>query len=303
MITELHGVNDLPSPYLRFQQFLPSSEYIIEKISVRHNDARWPTLKFEFSGEVSGRVKEFFLDWFYYGFPKNMMASLVDSYSEVSVITGVHDYFYGKDYKGMIAATAFINGTCLEIEFFSGDSEKIRRFMSSLHIVGSSQNTAMECRFHKLGFHASGHPGEWFEDVRISRLSWDSLPSSITVGGNDLQGSSTGVLRDNGKLVHRYSVFQKGCFERVVTVDLWDRFSDIEFLGYTLRSGGSLLKSAGITEDGSPILSMTGTGPAIAGVRAEKIEGAVAFSLGFDIADIKEFMDSNREWILDQFNG
>ena len=303
MITQLRGVNDLPSPYLGFQQFLPSSQYIISNLSVRHDDSKWPTLRFEFSGEVSGRIKEFFLDWFYYGFPKNMMSSLVDSYSEVHVISGNPDFFYGRDYKGMTSATAFINGTCLEVEFFTGEDKGIKRFMSSLRRVGDLHISEPECRFHRLGFHASGHTGEWFEDMRIARLSWDSLYSGITIGSNYLQGSSTGVFHDKGRTVHRYSIFQEGCFERAVTLDLWDRFSDIEFLGYKLRSGGNMLKRAGRTVDGSPILSLTGSGPAIAGVRTEEIEGAVAFSLGFSVTEIKKFMDSNRKWILAQFHG
>lgn len=303
MITALPDVGSLPSPHLRFRQFLPSSEYAISNISVRHDDARWPTLRFDFSGEVSGRVKEFFLDWFYTGFPKNMMSSLVDSYSTVRIIHGIHEYFHGLDYKGIEAATAFMSGTCLEVEFSSGKSEQIRRFMSSFRQVATADDKPVECRFHRLGFHTSGHSGDWFEDRRVARLKWEDLDSSIRVGSHHLEGSSTGSLYFGNTPVHRYSVFQEGCFLRTLTVDLWNPFSDLEFLGYRLRDGGNFLRLMAKTSDGSPVLSLTDSGPGLAGVKSETANGVVAFSLGFTVDEIVDFVESERNWIISQLTG
>ena len=299
MIEAISSPCQVSSLNLGFAAFFPMG-YEVKNISARHHDALWPTIRYEFSGDLSGRAKQFFMDWFYYGFPKNLMSSLVDSYSRVEVGMGRNLVYYGRDYRGIDAATTSVNGTHIEVEFFAGDRKDQEAFMNSLSAGSGDLQKVSGLRYHERGFHTMGNSGQWYEDVRISRLRWVPMDDPQESFGNAFRGSSEGSLVQDGKTVQRYQVYQESNFRRVISVDVWKRDTTVEHVRYRLRKGGQFFDIQ--IEKPALTLYKSSFGPAIMGITHNNLEGIVSVSgpVGFDEA--ASIYDSAKELIRGGFH-
>ncbi len=282
MIERVENEKGLERFDLKFAAYFPTG-YEVKNITVRHGDTRWPTIRYEFTGEVSGRVKEFFMDWFYYGFPKNLMSSIVDSYSTVDAFRGISMIYLGKDYKGMDAATASIYGTHVEVEFDYGSMRERIDFMNSMKTSDYQLKRVSHLRYHERGFHTLGNPGDWFEDLRIARLSWRSLDDRLDAGRQIYNGSSEGILESAGMVQQVYMVYEQNGFEKAVSIDAWRRDVSVEHVKYRLRKGGNFFTSQ--IETPSLALFKSEYGPAFFAFGLDNIEGIIALSGGFDSAE------------------
>ncbi len=298
MIEAILSPGEVQSLNFGFATFFPAG-YEVESITARHHDAVWPTVRYEFSGDLSGRVKQFFMDWFYYGFPKNLMSSLVDSYSMVEARMGRNPVYYGRDYKGIEAATTAVNGTHIEVEFFAGDRQEREDFMNSLSADSKDLHRVSGLRYHERGYHTMGNPGQWYEDLRISRLRWVPLDDPRDSFGNAFRGSSEGSLVHEGKTVQRYRIYQESNFRRVISVDVWRKDTTVDHVRYRIRKGGQFFDIQ--VEKPALILYKSSFGPAMMGITHNGLEGVVSVSgpVGFDEA--ASIYDSALELIRDGF--
>jgi len=222
-------------PFIRyFPETLGFSE-----ISYRDGKDKWPTLRYILEIEERRyRVKEFFLDWFYPGFPKSLMSSFMGTFSKIDSIKSANRVFFtGGNYKGRDAASSFIQGTQVEVEALA-DSLKtdFRSIYSDLVPVGEDEVRLRGSPFSKRSYFASGHRGEWFEDQRISRLQWaDLIGSSLSVTGRQFNLSSAGALFLKNQIEHSIIVFESGSFESAGWVDIIRKGSRVPYGSYDFR--------------------------------------------------------------------
>lgn len=171
----------------------------VHTYSLRLSYYRHPTVVFEIP-EKSIHIKEFFMDWFYYGFPKNQMISVSSFYGAVKrrkLILNDETYplFTGKDYTGKMSSCVFIEGTCLEIRHPETQISELVNFLEHMYAVSRPENKP----FFKKSFYCNP-PGTvfWFEEERMSRLKW--------AGGKDFdfedyELDSSGHLDDIQKML------------------------------------------------------------------------------------------------------
>jgi len=215
-----------------FIPFIPRN-FEMFNCTLRVEGKKWSTLRFEavIDGEKV-RVKEFFLDWFYQGFPKSLMDSFISTYSAVdSFRNNDFIFFLGKDYRGMHASSAFLLGTQLEIEGESRSS--VVEMSMDLNPVGNS-GRFKRLPFYVRSFFARGGIPEWFEERRIASLNWGPLGDEYSMG--NLRGDSQGTFTAGGKNVHKISILSEDYMKRVVWVDC---SLDSEERAYRLRKGGN----------------------------------------------------------------
>ena len=229
------AANPVEPPFVRYtpETLVPS------EISLRGDQVKWPTFRYFVKIENRKyRVKEFFLDWFYPGFPKSLMSSFMGTFSEIhSMRTGDRIFFTGKDYRERDAASSFINGTQVEVEALGESREEdFSKIFSDLRPVREDEIRLRGSTFRERSYFASGHSGEWFEDKRISRLNWiDQIDASFELDRKEYRLSSTGILLTEGRIGHCIMVFEGSSFERAVWVDVVRRDSNIPYASYDFR--------------------------------------------------------------------
>ncbi|MEM0129843.1 MAG: hypothetical protein QW100_00810 [Thermoplasmatales archaeon] len=220
---------------LPFLIFKPSCCEIFNA-TLRPEGTKWSTIRFELATDSGkARVKEFFLDWFYQGFPKNLMNSFVSTYTRVETAAGRgYVYFVGKDYKDMHASSSFVLGTEVEIE---GESRKLVEEVSKTLVPVMKMDGFKNLRFCNRSFFARGGKPDWFEERRIASLSW--TPLTEPAGWDRFKPDSVGTLTEGGNIVQRISIFSEDFTRRTIWID----FSRKDFPGksnyYNLRRDGN----------------------------------------------------------------
>ncbi|MGC8645013.1 MAG: hypothetical protein ACP5UO_01935 [Thermoplasmata archaeon] len=262
-----------------------SKGFEILNATFRPEGEKWSTVRFE--SKVHGkrvRVKEFFLDWFYQGFPKSLMDSFVSTYSPVNSLRfGDSVFFYGKDYRGEHAASAFISGTQIEIEGESRES-----------VIDMSMEIAPlgdEIRFRRLPFHsrsffARGGRPDWFEERRVASLEWSPMADNLWMGS--LRGDSQGILNENGRAVHRISILSEDYMKRVVWVDCLVKERGDS--AYRLRKGGNFYNR--YVETDGLLAIREPDGPAMFQTVVENNVVTVSFSPLFSLEDMKDIIST-----------
>jgi hypothetical protein len=272
------------------QEKTPFLIYIPDKIEVsnvtyRRNGTKWATLRFEcmIEGEKL-RVKEFFLDWFYPGFPKSLMDSFVSSYSSLSSsVLEDRAIFYGKNYKGKEASSSFSLGTQIEIE---GETQLNIRKLSERMVAPFMNDRFENLPFRERSFFANGGKPEWFEEERISNLTWQSPSEKLCVGSLCLD--SIGKLTRNGKSLETILVFSEGYYRRAAWVDIADSDSEVRHLIYDLRKGGNFFD---VLEDGEPRIAFRkDSGITIAQYRREQSVTTISLSPLFQTTEINDLI-------------
>ena len=291
MLDEIIRIGD----FKKLQEKTPFLIHLPEELEVRNSTYRepgrkWATLRFECTiGNEKLRVKEFFLDWFYPGFPKSLMDSFVSSYSILnSTATTDSVIFYGKNYKGKEASSSFSLGTQIEIE---GETNlNVRKLTESLiapYISARFKNYP----FYKRSFLANNGKPEWFEEERIGKLSWNP-PSKKFCEGN-LCMDSVGVFRRDNKTIHAIFVLSEDYYRKAVWIDIGNPGASTEHVAYEFRKGGNFFD---LFEEGETKFGFRrNDGPAIIQFEQEGSIVTISFSSLYQLSEVRRLGKLLRE--------
>lgn len=261
-------------------------------VSVRDRSEERKTVKFFISsGEKEFRVKEFFMDWFYTGFPKSIMRNLVEFYGPSSCfIDEKKIWFYGKNYKGNDSASMYISGTTVEIECYQeAKADDFRSVIADLQFRPSINDRFRDMGFSGRSFLASGNSGSWWEDQRISTFKWMDIESirEDPVHFGSLIPRTRGLKMGEDGSRERILILAEPYFERVVWIDVIDSWSEIKYGAYNFREIDGLfdtfLRERGIIYHRSPV------GPTVIQKKDELLTVTVTFSPGISLEDIVSF--------------
>lgn len=203
---------------------------------VRYSYTRPTSLKLVMETEYGQiRIKEYFMDWFYYGFPKNQMKSAVDYYGMESIrnvkFQGVsHLMFSGLDYKGNFTSTIFIGGTLLEFRHSSELGALPGKILQGLKQINKVSNSFMDSSF--ICNYWTGD--SWFENNRIASLKWRKLSGESLF---DYKPDSVGSL----ERMHKISILKNNNGE-FLWVDISRKNTGIKNLRYRFSRGGNIFK-------------------------------------------------------------
>lgn len=267
----------------------------IKEFSFRRQNSMRPTARYfvNSSGKIF-RIKEFFMDWFYTGFPKSLMKSLVDTYGRVEPhVYGDIIYYYGRNYKGNDSVSFHHGGTTVEIECLQGaEAPEFIPIIADLHFPPGILERYLNRGFAERSFLANAHSGNWWEDKRIARMHWaDIQPRTVSwLRNSGMSARSVGTFTGSDGTRLRTVIHSDPSFSRVIWVDMLDEGSNIPHGKYDFRTGGSLFT---LEEDG--LFFLEPYGPA---AYLDDVEGytmTIAFSPGLDINFVRNIVSSVRE--------
>ena len=283
---------------LGFMTFVPG-KVGFQDMTMRIRDKKWDSVRFFSSGNgFRIRVKEFFMDWFYTGFPKSMLSSFIGTYSRIEhVMTENGIMFYGKNYKGNDSASLNIRGTQIELE--STVPASIDVFKEVVDDLRPYENGNFDCSlpFHKRSFFASGKHGEWYEDERISRMTWKKAPPKIGMKIESMQLSASSMGSFGNKEYHRIIVLESDCFNNVSWIDYCTYPNSIEHSFYKVRNEGYLFDTF-ILDENRKYVFRKDSGPALYQFRHDDYLYTVSLSPGIPPPDII-YMESIESRIME----
>ncbi|MCL5881542.1 MAG: hypothetical protein M1592_03040 [Candidatus Thermoplasmatota archaeon] len=267
MILDLDSFSSIPVNSIPFIPVIPQ-DIPASSISLRIHDEKWPTLRYflDYGGRRI-RIKEFFMDWFFTGFPKALMSSFADAYSEVSLsVSGAMQIYSGKNYRNSDSASVYYHGTTIEAESSNSmkHEEFVELFTGSMAALDETFGYVNDMQFHERSFFASGHHGIWYEDERIARLSWHPRASQHIVlpGGEILDSSGFGVMK-TGKDEHCIAIFQNSAYNGVLWLEAAPSDTSIPYAYYRLRKGGGLFNEFVHIADDCTAMLMEPYGPQV----------------------------------------
>jgi hypothetical protein len=225
---EVDKIN-LPFSVYTFNEYNPD-------IFVRLSYIKHPTLKFFFT--IDGyecTVKEFFMDWFYYGFPKNHMKTSVQYFGpeqvdSINIHNCNYNIFTGKDYSNRNSSTIFLNGTCMEIVYPENAYYKIVKMLQSVQLPSYKETSFFDSTFYG----SIKPPYFWFENERIGRLRWESYTGN-RIG--DYVMDSCGTMEN----FHKITIF-RNTLNEFLWVDVSKRNSKFKNLWYNMFRKGNIIK-------------------------------------------------------------
>jgi len=272
-----------------FLIFLPRKHQIKDATYRREGD-KWSTIRYFCDvGNETLRVKEFFLDWFYQGFPKSLMDSFVSTYGPVksrNVVDRV--IFYGSDYKGKQASSSFALGTQIEIE---GETvENVSKLSEDL-FAPYLKRKFKDYPFHKRSFFARGGKPEWFEEKRIERLKWNRPREKICIG--NLCAGSVGRLKEGSDVVEYVLIFSEDYYRRTIWVDSALLHAREDNLFYDLRNGGNFFDK--FAENGMKFAFRESYGPSIVQIRGNTQIATITFSPLFSILQVQNLIEQLKK--------
>lgn len=266
---------------------LVTSDLEMDQVSFRTDNSSRPTLRFyTIRSGKRFRIKEFFMDWFYTGFPKSLMKTLVETYGPiVSRTSGDITYFYGTNYKGNDSITFHKAGTTVEIECQEGaDSSAFGEIVSDLRFPPQIMDEYRNHGFKERSFLAHHRTGTWWEDQRIGRMDWSDVEpeSRIRFPGTDLMGVSAGIYSGSDGSSLRTVIYSDESFDRAIWVEILDERSDMPHGKYDFRRGGSLFN----IEENS-IFYLDPNGPGACQKGSDSYIVTMAFSPGFSLNTVR----------------
>jgi hypothetical protein len=287
-IMKADGLKDVQEE-VPFLIFVPR-EREIRDITYRREGNKWATIRYFCEiGDETLRVKEFFLDWFYPGFPKSLMDSFVSTYGPImSRNIGDRIIFYGKNYKGKQASSSFALGTQIEVEGEAIDS--IAELSESL-FAPYLKKRFKNYPFHKRSFFARGGRPEWFEEKRIERLKWNRPPRKVCF--RNLCAESLGELKRGGEVLEYILVFSEDYYKRVIWVDSASLHTQDDHLFYELRNNGNFFDQ--FAENGMRFAFRGRDGPAVVQIRDNLRITTVTFSPLFSRLQVQNFTEHLKE--------
>lgn len=241
------------------------------------------------------RVKEFFLDWFFPGFPKSLLKDFVSTYSTVRHTTvGDHTVFLGKNYKGNDSASVYIYGTQVEVECPDGATDGLfMEVIADLLEDISDGKSLASLQFPDRSYFASHEATSWYEEERISRLKWHrTKQGKFLVGNHELKSCGMGLLPQKER-EHGILVLEENYWKNAVWIEFADERLKIDHITYNIRKGDGLFD---YYEDfplkRASIVYRSGSGPGILASRRNGRIYTIGFSPGFTLDDILQTADS-----------
>lgn len=300
MIKILKSLQEIEQFCLPFLTYTPKTREAYD-ISVRIHDRKWPTLRY--SVKLSGkeiRVKQFFMDWFFPGFPKSLLKDFASGYSNIRSRT-VRDYslFLGRNYRKKDAASAWLHGTTVEMESHSNVSDDEYENLL-LDITASPPNPGrlIKYQFPDRSHFAKGYEGDWYEDQRVGRLAWRRTgKDSLTINNHRFQASGLGYAQVNGN-THEILLFQEDDYSRAIWIELTTKEIGLEHAVYDVRKGeGFFDTEVKLAEDKGILVFRKPLGPAVVRVDLASHILTSGFSPGLGLEDLSAFISSLNEII------
>lgn len=290
MIEHYGNFSDLPYSRLPFIVLRPSTLQYRE-LSVRIDDEKWPTVRFYLiSNHKEFRVKQFFMDWFFTGFPKSLLRDFSSSFSKVrNLLVGGTDFFFGKNYHGLDSTSGYYRGTQIEVECKQeATQEEFKAVLEDLLKEIKPSRGLEELQFPDRSFFSKGNSSQWFEDERVNRLNWmRTKREKFTLSGHSLHTSGMGHIVVKGK-EQSILVLEENGFENAIWVEITHREIDLENAYYNVRRGENFYDTSEKLPDGT-IIFRTPTGPGILRLEMNEDILTIGFSPGFSLEDIHQF--------------
>ncbi len=305
MIERLNDFGEIPREVLPFLVYSPM-DFPCSELSLRIADEKWPSIRFVMmaSGKEY-RIKEFFMDWFFTGFPKSLFKDFSSSYSPVEnlKVEGVVFYF-GKNYHGYDSVSGFACGTQLEIECKSGATKG--EFMEVVQDLLSSKpdpDLLSKLQFPDRSHSAKGNDGDWYENKRVSRLKWlNTDGGEYAISGHRMRSSGIGNLVMDG---HRQSILilEENGYEKAIWAEVTDSGLAVPNAIYNFRPGSDFYDLF-VDVPGGKLLFREPDGPGILRSEVHEEVWTIGFSPGFardeivsfseDISSFRGFLESTR---------
>lgn len=264
-----------------------------KELTLRTNDAKWPTVRFfvESRGKKF-RIKEFFMDWFFTGFPKSLFKDFSSSYSEVKDLVIDHTvFYYGKNYHGLDSVSGFRFGTQLEVECkISASPEDFIEVIEDLLETRPEISHLRGKQFPDRSHSAKGYESDWYENKRVSRLNWYRTGmKEFIFSGHRMTTSGIGTMAVEDKS-HTILILEENGFESAIWAEKTDRDIEISNATYNFRKGTGFYNSFKQTPEGK-LLFREPNGPGILRVEMDQVVWTVGFSPGFSIDEIRAFSE------------
>lgn len=289
--SEIQG-DKLPFPVYKANR-LPFTD-----LSIRINNEKWASIRFfVLSGGKKFRVKEFFLDWFFTGFPKSLLKDFSSSYSEVETFyVGGNQFYYGKNYHGLDSVSGYVCGTQIEVECDSyatigNFTEVVKDLLSRKPDYVPPENMQFPDRSHSVG----NPKGEWYENRRISMLNWQRTANGeYAFSSHRMKASGIGDLVKNGQHMTILILQERG-YEKVIWAEVAGSGMNIKNAIYNVRKGTGFYHRLSEIPGGS-ILFRDDDGPGILRIADGNRTWTIGFSPGFIMEDIISFSERLPEF-------
>lgn len=292
MIREYDDFSLLPKRDIPFL-VLGTSNLEHEDLTLRTADEKWTTIRFIVTaGSKKYRVKEFFMDWFFTGFPKSLFRDFSSSYSKVESFSIHHTtFFYGKNYKGHDSVSGYYLGTQIEIECdLSSTISEFRTVVKDLFTGNTDAQHLTTLQFPDRSYFTRGPAGDWYEEERISRLGWIRTPrEEYSVSGHKMRTSGAGQIKVNGKM-QSILILEEDNFRNVIWAEFSDKCIKLKNAAYDVRIGSGFYDKSVEMKNGIVILRQP-DGPGILQAENRGITVTVGFSPGFTENDVVPFSE------------
>ncbi len=300
MIEAYPDFSGLPLTEFPFTVLRPM-ELEFSSLTVRKYGEKWPTVRFVINkGGKEYRVKEFFMDWFFTGFPKSLLKDFSSSYSKILDfnIQGT-DFFYGKNYHNRDSVSGYHRGTQIEIECnLPASIEEFMVIAGDLMRSYSRKERIEQMQFPERSYFSNGHESDWFEDQRVSRLKWLKTPQlEYTIPNHRMEASGIGYL-NLGQYKHRILILQENGFQRNIWIESTSKGINLKNAFYDVRAGDGLYDQC-IDKENEIILYRNSRGPGVLRAEVENTVFTIGFSPGFSLSDIFDF--ESRIILLENF--
>ena len=287
------SIIELQNMSLPFTPFFPS-DIEVGELTYRSEGERWSSLRYLciFKG-AELRVKVFFMDWFFTGFPKCLMKNFRETYSYTDILESKNGIlFSGKNYRGRDSATFYSKGSTVEIEAFNPFSmSDFSDFVNNLTTIVTTKPTPGDLSFFQRSFSCRGKQTGWFEEERVRRLTWKVESKKFSFDKMRFSNTGTGFLPSDPD-EHWISVFEDPERDHAVWIEYLRNGSKLKYGKYSLDGRSNFFATMPEREKNIITLNAGNYGPLVSQTQLEHGTLTVAFSPGICHDFFPEFMRS-----------
>ncbi len=290
MIERLESFSDIPMEKLPFPVYT-ANRLPFNDLTMRAGNEKWASIRFfVLSNGKRFRVKEFFLDWFFTGFPKSLLKDFSSSYSAVETFdVGGSHFYYGKNYHGLDSVSGYVSGTQIEVE--CGSYASIGDFTEVVADLLSRKPDYVppEAMQFPERSHSVGRPGgEWYENRRISNLDWyRTAHEEYTFSGHTMMTSGIGYLVVGGQQM-TILILQEHGYEKAIWAEVAESSLKLRNAIYNVRKGSGFYNRFTEIPGGSLLFRET-EGPGILRIVEKSRTWTIGFSPGFTMEETISF--------------
>ena len=287
------SIIELQNMSLTFTPFIPS-DIEVKNLTYRDEGERWSSLRYlcRFKG-ADLRIKIFFMDWFFTGFPKCLMKSFRETYSDTEILKSKNGIaFSGKNYRGRDSATFYSNGSTVEIESFNPFSPSdFVEFINNLNLMKTRKPAPGDLSFFQRSFACRGKPTGWFEEERVRRLSWTLESKEFSYDGIRFSNTGTGTLPSDAD-EHWISVFEDLERDHAIWIEYLRNGSKLKYGKYGLAGSSNFFTAMPAIGPNIIGLNAGNHGPLVLQAQLQHGTLTVAFSPDIPQDFLQEFMKS-----------